>query len=72
MNAEVLNFTVFCIGSLADYLKIGAKEVYHKLIDADIISGYIVPCYDTLHTFSKEYIVEDLVELMQRRGVLTK
>ena len=71
MNTETLNFTVFCIGSLADYLRMDAKDVYHKLSDADIISGYIVPCYDTLHTFSKEYIVEDLVELMHRRGVLT-
>lgn len=70
MNAETLNFTVFCIGSVADYLKMDATDIYHKLSDSNIISDYIVPCYDTLHTFSKEYIVEDLVELMHRRGVL--
>lgn len=70
MNSQSLNFTIFCIGSLADHLKISAREVYHKLQSAGIISDYIVPCYDVLHTFSKEYIVEDLVEYMKKRGVL--
>ncbi|MBO5793865.1 MAG: DUF3791 domain-containing protein [Bacteroidaceae bacterium] len=70
MNSQSLNFTIFCIGSLADHLKISARDVYHKLQSAGIISDYIVPCYDVLHTFSKEYIVEDLVEYMKKRGVL--
>lgn len=70
MNSQSLNFTIFCIGSLADHLKISAREVYHKLQSAGIISDYIVPCYDVLHTFSKEYIVEELVEYMKKRGVL--
>ena len=35
-----------------------------------IISDYIVPCYDVLHTFSREYIVEDLIDLMNKKGVL--
>lgn len=70
MNSQSLNFTIFCIGSLADHLKISARDVYHKLQSAGIISDYIVPCYDILHTFSKEYIVEDLVEYMKKRGVL--
>ena len=70
MNSQSLNFTIFCIGSLADHLKISARDVYHKLQSVGIISDYIVPCYDVLHTFSKEYIVEDLVEYMKKRGVL--
>lgn len=39
--------------------------------DAGIIDGYLVPCYDVLHTFSKEYIVEDLVSYMRKKGVLS-
>ena len=70
MNSQSLNFTIFCIGSLAEHLKISARDVYHKLQSAGIISDYIVPCYDVLHTFSKEYIVEDLVEYMKKKGVL--
>ena len=70
MTTQSLNFTIFCIGSIADHLNMDARDVYHKLQSANIISDYIVPCYDVLHTFSKEYIVEDLVEYMKKRGVL--
>lgn len=31
---------------------------------------YIVPCYDVLHAFSKDYIVEDLTEALREKGVL--
>ena len=71
MDFQTLNFTIFCVGSLADHLKMNARDVYHKLQDSGIISGYIVPCYDVLHTFSKEYIVEDLVSYMRKKGVLS-
>lgn len=70
MNSKTLNFTIFCVGSLADYLNLNARDVYRKLQGAGIISDYIVPCYDVLHSFSKEYIVEDLVEYMKKKGVL--
>ena len=64
-------FTIFCVNNVAAYLNRSAKEVYHLMQDADIINGYIVPCYDVLHTFSKEYIVEDLVSFMQKKGALS-
>ena len=70
MNAQTLRFTIFCIGSLSEHLKLSAREVYHKLQHVGIISDYIVPCYDVLHTFSREYIVEDLVALMKKKGAL--
>lgn len=70
MDFQTLNFTIFCVGSLADHLKMNARDVYHKLQDSGIISDYIVPCYDVLHSFSKEYIVEDLVSFMRKKGVL--
>ena len=70
MNQKTLNFTIFCVGSVADHLKMNARDVYYKLQDSGIIMDYIVPCYDILHTFSREYIVEDLVSYMQKKGVL--
>jgi hypothetical protein len=56
---------------VADYLKMNARDVYHKLHNAGIISDYIVPCYDVLLSFSKEYIVEDLIAYMKKKGVLS-
>lgn len=71
MNSKSLFFTIFCIDNVALYLGKNTKEVYHAMQDAGIIDDYIVPCYDVLHTFSKEYIVEDLVSYMRKKGVLS-
>lgn len=70
MDYKSLRFTIFCINNVAAYLGRSAKEIYHLMQDTNVIDGYIVPCYDTLHTFSKEYIDDDLISLMQKKGVL--
>lgn len=70
MNFEQLNFTTFCVGNLADRLDKSAGEVYRLLRSSGILEGYILPAYDVLHTFSKEYIIEDLLQYMKQKGVL--
>lgn len=67
MNFETLSFTTFCVGSLADALNMSAGEVYSRLRSSGILSDYIIPSYDVLHTFSKEYIVEDLIGYMKEK-----
>ena len=69
MNFEQLNFTVFCVGGISDALKMNAGKVYRLLRDSGL-KEYIVPSYDVLHTFSKEYLIEDLVSYMKEKGVL--
>lgn len=69
-NAKELEFAVFCVENVAAKLNVGAEEVYRAFTEkSDILNGYIVPEYEVLHTQSKEYIVNDLIELMQERGV---
>ncbi|MDE5551382.1 MAG: DUF3791 domain-containing protein [Bacteroidaceae bacterium] len=70
MDYKILNFVIFCVGGVADALKMSAKDTYRRMSQGGIISDYIVPCYDVLHTFSREYIVEDLVNLMNKKGLL--
>lgn len=70
MNLNQVDFSTFCIGSVASSLGMREAEVYSLLKDSGILMDYIVPCYDILHTFSREYIVEDLIGLMRKRGVL--
>ena len=70
MDKKILNFTIFCVGNLAEYLKMNARDVYHKMQEADIISSYIIPCYEVLHSVPKEYIIEDLSTYMKKKGVL--
>ena len=70
MQEYQLDFITYCVGNLADRLKMSASKVYKMLRSSGLLDGYIVPCYDVLHTFSKEYLVEDVVSLMKEKGVL--
>lgn len=71
MNERILEFTIFCIDSLSEYLEKDTKEIYRLLkYETDILDSYIIPCYEILHTQSKKYIVEDIVEVLNERGVM--
>ena len=70
MDFPVLNFTIFCIENVARSLGLKSREVYHRMLNADAIDGYILPCYDVLHSFSREYLVDDLISFMNKKGVL--
>ena len=70
-NSRELEFAIFCIENVAVYLERDAKEVYTMLTkESDILNSYIVPEYEMLHTQGKEYIVNDIVEVMRERGVI--
>lgn len=70
-NARELEFAVFCIENVAARLGVGAEKVYRAFTEqSDILNGYIVPEYDVLHTQGKEYIVDDILDVMRERGVL--
>ena len=65
-----LEFAVFCIENIASALGKPSSDVYHALSGADgILYQYIVPSYDVLHTQGKDYIVNDICEVMAERGV---
>ena len=69
-NADELEFAIFCIENVASRLKKNAEEVYHALAEkTNILNSYIIPEYDVLHTQSKDYIVEDIISLMEERGI---
>ena len=69
-NVNELSFAIFCIENIAIYLGVSADRVYHALAEeSNILSYYIIPCYDVLHSQSKEYIVEDIVSYMKEKGI---
>ncbi len=70
MDSNIIDFSTYCIGNLSRRLGLSAKEVYQRLKTSGILSEYIVPCYDVLHTFGKEYLMEDLIGFMKEKGVL--
>ena len=65
MTTEHLYFITFCVGSLSEALHKSAAQR-----SSGVLNEYIIPCYDVLHTFSKEYIVQDLTEVLKEKGAL--
>ena len=70
MNYDNVDFITYCIGNLSRRLNLSVAEVYRRLKQSGILMGYIVPSYDVLLTFGKEYLMEDLTEYMREKGVL--
>lgn len=71
LNRDELEFVVFCVENVGQKLGKTGDEIYRLLTkDSRILEDYIVPNIDILHTQSKEYIVEDIIELMQSEGVV--
>ncbi|MCD8208032.1 MAG: DUF3791 domain-containing protein [Bacteroidales bacterium] len=46
------------------------NNVYAMLKQSGILYDYIVPCYDVLHTFGSDYIVEDITDYMKKKGLI--
>lgn len=69
-NTNQLEFAVFCIENIAIRLEKNAEEIYKMLTEeSNILSGYIIPEYEMLHTQSKDYIIDDIISLMRERGI---
>jgi hypothetical protein len=70
MNTNELEFSIFCIENIAENISLKGDEVFKLLTEkSDILDNYIIPCYDALHTQGKEYIVNDIVEVMREKGL---
>ena len=69
-NERELEFAVFCIENVAVRLGKPSDAVYRALTGkSDILNQYIVPCYGSLHTQGRDYIINDILEVMEERGV---
>lgn len=68
-NSKELEFAVFCIENVAQKMNVDAERIYFALTEkSDILYGYIVPEYETLHTQSKDYIVNDIIALIYKQA----
>ena len=70
MDKKTLEFVTFCIIKLSILLKLPQEEIYSRLEKSGILYDYIIPSYDVLHTFSERYLMLDLMEYMNEKGVL--
>lgn len=59
-----LAFAASCVEGAARKLGVPYKEVYERMKKVELIDNYILKHYDTLHTESREYLIEDVIECL--------
>lgn len=71
MPMSMLDFAIFCVEGVADELHLPGNVVYDMLTGKSrILSDYIIPSYDVLHTQSRGYVVDDIISLMREKGLV--
>lgn len=68
MTIDQINYVTSVIGALALMTGMSCSHIYKKLNAAGIIKDYLVAAYDVLHTFSLEYVAEEVIGLMKKKG----
>ena len=69
LGKKELTFVVFILHALGQHWNMTTPEVYDILNSTGILDDYIIKCYDVLHTLGKEYLVEDITELVREKGI---
>lgn len=62
---RVMIFVCSCIEDLADTLECKPSDAYKRMQKVGLIQQYIIPCYDTLHTESRESVSADILETLR-------
>ncbi len=63
---KATEFVVFCIENTAIRLNISGADLYKELNRLDAVKSFLYPSYPTLHTQSKEYIVDETLEYLKQ------
>lgn len=69
MTSKQIDYVTCVIGAIALMTGDSCSNIYKKLQSVGLIKDYLVAAYDVLHTFSLEYVAEDVIELMKRKGI---
>lgn len=59
-----LAFAASCVEGAARKLGVPYIEVYERMKKVELIDNYILKHYDTLHTESREYLIDDVIECL--------
>lgn len=58
-------FAASCIESVAAALQQPAAEVYQRMKRVNLIDEYILPCYEVLHSESRESVTKDIIKTLE-------
>ena len=65
-------FASSCVETAARRLQISATDMYRRMKRVELLRDVIYPCYDTLHTQSREIVTEDVLEALAVREAKQK
>ncbi|MDE7467449.1 MAG: DUF3791 domain-containing protein [Muribaculaceae bacterium] len=68
MTKEQIDYITCVIGALALMTGKSCSYIYQKLRAAGLIKDYLAAAFDVLHTFSLEYVANDVLSIMKKRG----
>ncbi|MCQ2973960.1 MAG: DUF3791 domain-containing protein [Bacteroidales bacterium] len=60
----LMTFVASCVETVAEKLNIPSKEILNRMINVNLIDGYILPCYEVLHSESRENITQDIINCL--------
>ena len=68
-SAEALRniFAASCVESAAMAANVSTTAMYRRMKAVNLFSELIYPCYETLHTQSREIVTQDILEALHRR-----
>lgn len=65
---ELINiFASSCIEAAARKENTSTTEMYKRMKAVDLFRQFIFPCYESLHTQSRDIVTEDVLEALKRR-----
>ena len=68
-GSRELEFAILCIENVASKVHVDTQRVYAALTgQTDILQEHIIPEYEVLHTQRKDYIVDDIIDVMRKRN----
>ena len=69
MTKDSFTFTIYMIHACSKKWGVKPSQVYKKLKKANGISDFLVRNYEILHTQSTQFIVEDVEQYLNIRGI---
>ena len=69
MTQDNIEYVTVVIVTLSRMLGLPCSRIYRNLNAAGMIKGYLVKCYDILHTLSLEYVADDVIRHMIKKGL---
>lgn len=69
-SEKELEFILFCVEFVAKSLNQEPDIIYQKLKESRLLQNYIIDNYEILHTLGKDYLVNDIIQIMKERQLL--